>query len=56
MKQDQLDLFVWADSRPSAEIIDLIPIIVRTMADFDPQYPEPAKVIRPSFDRKRRVA
>ena len=41
----QLDLFTWAQQRPTAQIIDLIPIIVRTMADFDPTYPEPAKVI-----------
>jgi len=55
MKKDQLDLFVWADSRPSAEIIDLVPIIVRNMPDVDPTYPEPAKVFRP-FERHRGAA
>ena len=52
----QLSLFEWADTRPTAEIIDIVPIIVRTMPDVDPQYPEPAKVIRPAFDRKRGAA
>lgn len=56
MKKDQLDLFVWADSRPLAEVIDLVPIIVRNMPDKDPIYPEPAKVIRPAFERKRGAA
>jgi len=56
MKKDQLDLFAWADARPSAQIIDLVPIIVRNMPDVDQQYPEPAKVIRPAFERKRSVA
>lgn len=56
MKKDQLDLFAWADNRPSAQIIDIVPIIVRNMPDVDPQYPEPAKVIRPAFERKRSVA
>lgn len=57
MKKDQLDLFVWADNRPSAEIIDLTPIIVRNMPDVDPRYPEPAKVITPlAFQRERNVA
>ncbi|MBB2821287.1 UNVERIFIED_ORG: hypothetical protein GGD59_004559 [Rhizobium esperanzae] len=56
MKNDQLDLFAWAISRPSAEVIDLVPIIVRNMPDQDPQYPEPAKVIRPAFEKKRGVA
>ncbi|MCA0342870.1 MAG: hypothetical protein LCH99_24470 [Proteobacteria bacterium] len=56
MKRDQLDLFVWADNRPSAQIIDIVPIIVRNMPDVDPQYPEPAKVIRPAFERRRNVA
>jgi hypothetical protein len=55
MKKDQLDLFAWADTRPTAQIIDLVPIIVRTMPDVDPQYPEPAKVFRP-FERGRNVA
>jgi hypothetical protein len=48
----QGDLFVWADSRPSAEIIDLVPIIVRTMPDVDPTYPEPAKVLSPKFGKR----
>jgi hypothetical protein len=57
MKKDQLDLFVWADARPSAEIIDLVPIIVRNMPDVDARYPEPAKVISPAaFRRMRSVA
>lgn len=56
MKKDQLDLFVWGESRPTAEIIDLVPIIVRNMPDVDPRYPEPAKVIRPDFPLKRSVA
>ncbi len=56
MKKDQLDLFAWAESRPSAEIIDLVPIIVRNMPDVDPTYPEPAKVIRPAFERHRGAA
>jgi hypothetical protein len=56
MKSDQLDLFTWASSRPTAEIIDLVPIIVRNMPDQDQQYPEPAKVIRPAFERKRGAA
>ncbi|OYD03937.1 hypothetical protein [Rhizobium sp. N4311] len=56
MKNDQLDLFAWADNRPSANIIDLVPIIVRNMPDQDPQYPEPAKVIRPAFERRRGAA
>lgn len=57
MKKDQLNLFAWADSRPSAEVIDLVPIIVRNMPDHDPQYPEPAKVIKPvQFQRERNVA
>ncbi|MBB3610979.1 hypothetical protein FHX11_003931 [Rhizobium sp. BK602] len=55
-RKDQLDLFAWSDSRPSAQIIDLVPIIVRNMPDEDPTYPEPAKVIRPRFERKRSVA
>lgn len=42
--------------RASPDIVDLVPIIVRTMPDVDPQYPEPAKVIRPAFERKRSVA
>ncbi|MGO4480412.1 MULTISPECIES: hypothetical protein [Rhizobium] len=54
--QNQLDLFAWADSRPRAQIIDLVPIIVRNMPEHDPQYPEPAKVIRPAFERKRGAA
>lgn len=29
MKPQQLDLFAWADSRPSAEIVDFIPHVVR---------------------------
>lgn len=47
-----------ASVRNSENIIDLTPIIVRLMPDFDPQYPEPAKVIRPTFrrDRERNVA
>jgi hypothetical protein len=52
MKKDQLDLFVWADSRPTAQIIDLIPIIVRNMPDVDPRYPTPAKLIHPAFGRE----
>ncbi|HEY0124079.1 MAG TPA: hypothetical protein VGC14_20425 [Rhizobium sp.] len=56
MKKDQLDLFTWAAGRPTAEIIDLTPIIVRNMPDIDPKYPVPAKVIRPDFERKRSVA
>lgn len=56
MKKDQLDLFAWAENRPTAQIIDLVPIIVRTMPDVDPRYPEPAKVIRPQFGQRRSVA
>lgn len=56
MKKHQLDLFAWADNRPSAEIIDLTPIIVRNMPDVDPKYPEPAKIFRPAFFLKRSVA
>ncbi|NLS07631.1 hypothetical protein HGP14_30675 [Rhizobium sp. P32RR-XVIII] len=58
MMQEQLDLFAWADSRPSAIIIDLTPIIVRLMPAVDPVYEKPAQVIRPSFrsDRKRGAA
>lgn len=57
MKKDQLDLFAWADARPSARVIDLVPIIVRNMPDVDPRYPEPAKVITPwQFQRERSVA
>lgn len=57
MKSDrQGDLFDWARSRPSAEIIDLIPIIVRNMAEVDPQYPTPAQVIRPDFSDRNRGA
>jgi hypothetical protein len=56
-RPDQLDLFAWADNRPSAQIIDIVPIIVRTMPDFDPQYSEPAKIISPArFHRERNVA
>jgi hypothetical protein len=54
-RKDQLDLFVWADNRPTATIIDLTPIIVRLMPDVDPRYPEPAKVFRP-FDGRRTAA
>lgn len=53
MKNQQMDLFTWADNRPSAEIIDLTPIIVRLMPDVDIQYPTPAQVIRPEFRRER---
>lgn len=56
MKQNQPDLFEWAASRPTAEIIDIVPIIVRNMPDVDPTYPEPAKVIRPAFERRRGAA
>jgi len=56
MKKDQMDLFAWADTRTSAEIIDLVPIIVRNMPDVDPRYAEPAKVIYPAFERGRNVA
>ncbi|MCF3638723.1 hypothetical protein LXM94_01895 [Rhizobium sp. TRM95111] len=56
MKKDQLDLFTWADNRPSAQVIDLVPIIVRNMPEVDPQYPEPAKLYRPEFERKRGAA
>jgi hypothetical protein len=56
MKGKQLNLFEWADARPTAKVIDLVPIIVRTMPDVDPKYPEPAKVFRPAFERKRSVA
>ncbi|MDX0409229.1 hypothetical protein GHK39_03925 [Sinorhizobium medicae] len=57
MKTHQLDLFAWAETRPTAQIIDLTPIIVRTMPDIDPRYPEPAKVIAPAaFQRERNVA
>lgn len=56
MSKDQLDLFIWAETRPSAQIIDLTPIIVRNMPDKDPIYPEPAKVFRPAFERRRSVA
>lgn len=57
MKENQLDLFIWAKTRPTAEIIDLVPIIVRNMPDVDPRYPEPAKVIAPAaFHRERNVA
>lgn len=56
MKHEQLDLFVWAASRPTAHVIDLVPIIVRNMPDVDPTYPEPAKIIRPAFERKRGAA
>ena len=52
MKAEQLDLFVWADARPTAEIVDLVPIIVRTMPDHDPQYPAPAKVLRLEFTER----
>lgn len=45
-----------AEVQSSPKIIDIVPIIVRTMPDVDPQYPEPAKVIRPTFERKRGVA
>lgn len=51
---DQLDLFAWADARPVAEVIDLVPIIVRNMPPVDPKYQEPAKVIRPSFNTSNR--
>ena len=56
MKPEQLDLFAWADARPIAEIVDLVPIIVRTMPDRDPQYPTPAKVIRLELTERRRGA
>lgn len=56
MKKDQLDLFAWADTRPSAEVIDIVPIIVRTMPDVDPRYPEPAKIIAPQQFRHQRGA
>ena len=56
MSKDQPTLFEWAEKRPTAEVIDLTPIIVRTMPDFDPQYPEPAKVYRPAFGEARRGA
>jgi hypothetical protein len=56
MRSNQLNLFEWADSRPSAEVIDLTPIIVRNMPAVDPRYPEPAQVIYPAFERKRNVA
>ena len=29
MKPQQLDLFAWADSRPSAEIVNFIPHVIR---------------------------
>ena len=56
MNGQQLNLFEWANSRPTAEIIDIVPVIVRNMPDVDPRYPEPAKVIRPTFERKRSIA
>jgi hypothetical protein len=45
MKNDkQLDLFAWADSRPSAEIIDWIPHLAKRMwaerGQELPHYPE----------------
>ena len=53
---DQFDLFEWASKRPSAAIIDLVPIIVRLMPDVDLQYPEPAKVIRFEAKKERSAA
>lgn len=57
MTPEQLDLFKWAQNRPSAQIIDIVPIIVRNMPDFDHQYEQPAQVIQPErFRRQRSVA
>lgn len=38
--QDQGDLFEWADTRPSAEIIDLLPIVALRMWQRR-QWPKP---------------
>lgn len=37
----QLDLFQWADSRPSAEIVDLVPAIIHHICRQP--YPNPIK-------------
>jgi hypothetical protein len=37
----QLDLFQWADSRPLAEVIDLVPAIIRHICAQP--YPNPIK-------------
>lgn len=37
----QMDLFQWADSRPSAEVIDLMPAIIKNICSQP--YPFPKK-------------
>ncbi len=37
----QMDLFVWADSRPKAEVIDLMPAIIKRICAQP--YPFPKK-------------
>jgi hypothetical protein len=38
--QQQLNLFVWADNRPSAQVIDIIPIVALRMWQRR-QWPKP---------------
>lgn len=49
MMPRQLDLFLWADSRPSAQIIDALPRIlarIDMLRDYHvPNPPKPADVI-----------
>jgi hypothetical protein len=61
--QQQLELFEWADSRPTAVVIDARPKIERrirayvvwlAMNDIDPDRGETAKVLR--LDRTRGAA
>lgn len=37
----QMDLFQWADSRPSAEVVDLMPAIIKNICSQP--YPFPKK-------------
>jgi hypothetical protein len=53
----QLDLFHWAEQRPTAQVIDILPRIIKHICAQPHPFPrKDGKLIRPEFKRERQVA
>lgn len=53
--KDQLDLFIWVDNRPTAEVIDLLPALCRKAA-FEVIYRVPVPKDSGTIIRMERTA
>ena len=56
MNTEQLDLVTWAADRPTAEVVDLVPIIIRNMPDRVIRNIFPVQDHPTAFSERRRGA